>query len=179
MVAPGLMWAAIDWQLPLGAFVILAAILAIARQIDVRLVLFSAALLLGAVAGQPDVIVRKFFSTFCDEKFVIPICTAMGFSYVLRQTGCDQHLVRLLVRPLVKVRGLLAPGTVLVGFLIKMPVVSQASTALAIGPVIIPILKAANIPATVIGAALLLGSSIGGELFNPGAPELRTTVTES
>jgi DcuC family C4-dicarboxylate transporter len=179
MAASGLMWAAIDWRLPLGAIVILAAILAIARQLDVRLVLLTAALLLGAMAEKADAIVRKFFSTFCDERFVIPICTAMGFSYVLRQTGCDQHLVRLLVRPLVKVRGFLAPGTVLVGFLVNMPVVSQTSTALAIGPVIIPILRAAQIPAIVIGAALLMGSSIGGELFNPGAPELRTTVVES
>jgi DcuC family C4-dicarboxylate transporter len=172
-------WASVDWNLPLGALVILAAILAIVRQFDVRLVLFSAALFLGAIAGQADVIVRKFFTTFCDEKFVVPICTAMGFSYVLRQTGCDQHLVRLLVRPLIKVRSFLAPGTVFVGFLVNMPVVSQASTALAVGPVIIPILKAANIPATVIGAALLLGCSIGGELFNPGAPELTTVVVES
>jgi DcuC family C4-dicarboxylate transporter len=30
-----------------------------------------------------------------------------------------------------------------------------------------------------IGATLLLGSSIGGELLNPGAPELRTIVEES
>ena len=70
MVAPGLLWAAIDWHLPLGAFIILAAILAIARQIDVRLVLFTAALLLGTVAGQPDVIVldSSFLIAFDNER---------------------------------------------------------------------------------------------------------------
>ena len=44
---------------------------------------------------------------------------------------------------------------------------------------VIPILRAARISPVIVGAALLLGSSVGGELFNPGAPELRTTVDES
>jgi C4-dicarboxylate transporter, DcuC family len=165
--------------LPASLALIALAIFAIVRQIDVRLVLFVTALALGGLAGQVDVIVRKFLVTFSDEKFVIPICTAMGFSYVLRRTGCDQHLVRLLVRPLLRVRFLLVPGTIVVGFLVNMPVVSQTSTAVSIGPVIIPILQAAGIDAPVIGGAILIGSSIGGELFNPGAPELRTTIVES
>src|SRR5262249_6459923 len=61
----------------------------------------------------------------------------------------------------------------------NMPIVSQTSTAVTIGPVVIPLLAAARISAPTIGGAILLGSSIGGELFNPGAPELRTIVTES
>ena len=165
--------------LPASLVLIALAIYAIVRQIDVRLVLFVTALALGGLAGHVDVIVRKFLATFSDEKFVIPICTAMGFSYVLRRTGCDQHLVRLLVRPLLRVRFLLVPGTIVVGFLVNMPVVSQTSTAVSIGPVIIPILQAARVQSPVIGGAILLGSSIGGELFNPGAPELRTTIVES
>jgi len=179
MIAFAAAFAGDSWPLLLGVVVILAAIFAIVRQFDVRFVLFITALALGALVGQVDAILRKFLATFSDERFVIPICSAMGFSYVLRQTGCDLQLVRLLMKPLVRMRSLLLPGAVLVGYLINMPVVSQASTALAIGPVIIPILRAARIPATVIAAALLLGSSIGGELFNPGAPELRTTVVES
>ena len=83
--------------LPLALGLIALAIYAIIRQIDVRLVLFVTALALGGLAESVDVILRKFLATFSDEKFVIPICTAMGFSYVLRRTGCDLHLVRLLV----------------------------------------------------------------------------------
>src|SRR5262249_32864367 len=48
-----------------------------------------------------------------------------------------------------------------------------------LGAVIIPVLMAARIPPLTIGSALLLGSSVGGELLNPGAPELRTIVEES
>src|SRR5262245_61711560 len=172
-------FAVAGWQLGAGTLLILLAVYAIVRQIDVRLILFGTGLLLAALVGQVDVVLKKFIATFSDEKFVVPICTAMGFSYVLRLTGCDQHLVRLLVRPLVRVRFLLVPGTIVVGFLVNMPVVSQTSTAVAIGPVVIPILRAAHVSPLTIGGALLLGCSIGGELFNPGAPELRTTITES
>lgn len=171
-----------DFDLPgvlLGIGVILAAGFAVYRRVDVRLSLILAGFLLGGLGGNPLAILRAFLATFADEKFVVPICSAMGFAYVLRFTGCDQHLVHLLVRPLRRFRGLLIPGTVLVGFLVNMPVVSQTSTAVSIGPVVIPILQAARISPITTGAALLLGSSIGGELLNQGAPELRTTITES
>ena len=163
----------------LALVVIALAIFAIYRGLEVRLTLFLAAAVLGIMAGNPQIILQTFFTTFTNEKFVVPICAAMGFAYVLRHTGCDQHLVHLLVRPLTRVRFLLLPGTVVVGFLVNMPVVSQTSTVVTIGPVVIPILLAARFSPLVIGAALLLGSSIGGELFNPGAPELRTTIVES
>lgn len=146
---------------------------------DVRLCLIVAGFVLAGLGGDFSAVLRTFLTTFADEKFVVPICSAMGFAYVLRFTGCDQHLVHLLVKPLRRFRGLLIPGTVLVGFLVNMPVVSQTSTAVTIGSVLIPILQAARVPAVTIGSALLLGSSIGGELLNQGAPELRTTVTES
>lgn len=162
-----------------GCLVIGLAVYAVYRQVEVRLVLLLAGLGLGALAGKMNLIVEKFFLTLVDEKFVVPICTALGFAYVIRHTGCDEHLVRLLVNPLKRVRALLIPGTVLVGFLVNMPIVSQTSTAVTIGPVVIPLLVAARISSPTIGAAILLGSSIGGELLNPGAPELRTVVTES
>jgi DcuC family C4-dicarboxylate transporter len=93
---------------------------------------------------------------------------------VLRQTQCDQHLVQLLVQPLRRVQLFLVPGAVLVGFLVNIPVISQTSTAVAIGSVLVPLLLAARVSPVTTGAALLLGSSLGGELLNPGAPELRT-----
>lgn len=168
-----------ELQLILGLFAIALGILAIYRQLEVRFVLLTLAMFLGALAGQADAIVRRFLETFADEKFVVPICCAMGFAYVLRHTECDQHLVHLVVRPLTRARFLLIPGTVVVGFLVNMPIISQTSTAVTIGTVVIPILRAAGISRPTIGAAVLLGSSIGGELLNPGAPELRTTVEES
>jgi DcuC family C4-dicarboxylate transporter len=163
--------------LALGALVILAAIYAVSRQGDVRLVLTLAALALGTLAGQPMAIVRKFLETFSNEQFVVPICCAVGFAYVMREAQCDQHLVRLLVRPLRRVPILLVPGTVLVGFLVNIPVISQVGTGVCIGAVLIPLLRAARLSPLTIGAALLLGASLGGDLLNPGAPEWRTVST--
>jgi DcuC family C4-dicarboxylate transporter len=80
----------------------------------------------------------------------------------------------LLVKPLRYVRWLLVPGVVVVGFLVNIPVISQTSTAVCIGPVIVPLMRAAGYSMATIGACLLLGTSVGGELLNPGAPELLT-----
>jgi len=166
------------------------AVALVVRGWDVRLVLLGASLVVAAVAdlsagtftGSPPAVtavLREFLATFSNEKFVIPICTAMGFAYVLRHTGCERHLVLVLVRPLRHVRWLLVPGVVVVGFLVNIPVISQTSTAVCIGPVVIPLMRAAGYSLATAGACLLLGASVGGELLNPGAPELLTVYAKT
>ena len=158
----------------LAAALIVAAAVLVARGWDVRLVLASAAVLLGLAGGYLHVITRTFLGTFAAEAYIVPICTAMGFAYVLKQTGCDRHLVRVLVAPVRRVRFLIVPGVVLAGFVVNVPVLSQTSVAVCLGAVVVPVMRAAGFHPLVIGSALLLGSSVGGELFNPGAPELNT-----
>jgi DcuC family C4-dicarboxylate transporter len=163
---------------------IFAAIWLIVRGWDVRLVLLVAAVAISLVAGleaEPSkrfrplaLVIREFLATFSNEKFVVPICSAMGFAYVLRHTGCERHLVLLLVKPLRYVRWLLVPGVIAVGFFVNIPVISQTSTVVCIGPVVIPLMRAAGYSMATAGACLLLGASVGGELLNPGAPELIT-----
>lgn len=162
-----------------GLVVIAFAIAAVVRRVDVRLVLLLAALALGCLAGHPEEIVQKFLTTLVSEQFALPIGCCLGFVYVLRQTGCDEHLVRLLVRPIQRVRPLLIPGTVLIGAFVNIPVISQTSTAALVGTVLVPLLRAARISPVTLGSALLLGSSIGGEILNPGAPEVRTVSQAS
>jgi DcuC family C4-dicarboxylate transporter len=159
-----------------GLAIVVLAVAAILQRVDVRLALLAAGLALGLLAGRPGAILRTFVSTFADERYLLPLCSAMGFAYVMRHAGCDKHLVRLLVRPLRHVRPLLVPGAVVVGFVVNVPVVSQSSTAVTVGTVLIPVLLAARVSPVTAGAALLLGSSVGGELLNPGAPELGTVV---
>jgi DcuC family C4-dicarboxylate transporter len=158
----------------LAVAVIALAVAGVVRGLDVRMVLFLAALVLGALAGDLAPIVRQFVATFSDGKFVVPICSAMGFAYVLKHTGCDQHLVRVLVEPVRRVRFLMVPGVVLVGFVVNVPIISQTSTAVCLGTVVVPVMRAAGFSPLAIGGALLLGASVGGELLNPGAPELLT-----
>lgn len=162
------------------------AIVLIVRGRDVRLVLLGASLAIASIADLAAghtaalaAVVREFVATFSNEKFVVPICSAMGFAYVLRHTGCERHLVLLLVKPLRSVRFLLVPGVILVGFLVNIPVISQTSTAVCIGPVVVPLMRAAGYSMATIGACLLLGTSVGGELLNPGAPELLTVFNKT
>ncbi len=163
----------------LAVFVVIAAIVLVVKGWDVRLVLLVAALIIATAAGDVPLVLREFLATFSNEKFVIPICTAMGFAYVLKHTGCERHLVLLLVKPLRHVRGLLIPGVIGVGFLVNIPLVSQTSTAVCLGAVVVPLMRAAGYSMATIGACLLLGASVGGELLNPGAPELLTVFKET
>jgi DcuC family C4-dicarboxylate transporter len=166
--------------------IVATAIVLIVRGRDVRLVLIGSALVIAAVADLASgrtlalaAVVREFVGTFSNEKFVVPICSAMGFAYVLRHTGCERHLVLLLVAPLRRVKWLLVPGVIGVGFLVNIPVISQTSTAVCLGPVVVPLMRAAGYSMATIGACLLLGASVGGELLNPGAPELLTVFNKT
>lgn len=119
----------------LGLAIVAVTVYAVLRRVDVRLALMLAALALGALGGDVSTIIRTFLATLSNEQFLVPICTAMGFAHVLRLTRCDQHLVHLLVRPLQRVRAFLIPGAVLVAFLVNIPIISQTSTSVAVGPV--------------------------------------------
>lgn len=154
--------------------IVILAVTLIVRGREVRLVLLIAAVALGCLGGDLSIIVREFFTTFSSEKFVVPICSAMGFAFILRHTGCDLQLVRLLMQPIQRFRPLLIPGVVVVAFLVNIPIISQTSVAVCVGPVVIPLLRAAGYSPITIAACLCLGASMGGELLNPGAPELLT-----
>jgi DcuC family C4-dicarboxylate transporter len=164
--------------------VIAAAVYAVVRRAEVRLTLLLAALALGALGAKGPAkgvaaVVQAFLATFTREQYLVPLGCSMGFAYVLRHTQCDRHLVHLLIKPLRRARPLLVPGTVLVGALVNIPIISQASTAVTIGAVLLPLLRAGRVSPVTSGAALLLGSSIGGDQLNPGAPEINTLRTGS
>ncbi len=144
-----------------GLVVIVGAVVAVLRKVDVRLALLPAALALGSLAGPAKLlgVVHTVFVGFADARTVVPICSAMGFAYVLKQTGCDGHMVRLLTGPFCRASALLIPGTVLVGFPVNIPIISQTGTAVAVGTVLLPILAATRVSPVTAGAALLLGAS--------------------
>jgi DcuC family C4-dicarboxylate transporter len=164
---------AISPPMIVAAVALVAVTLLVIRGVDVRLVLILGALPLFAVLGDIPAMVHTIADEMVKKQTVVPICAAVGFSFTLRFTECDTHLVRLLVQPLRRVRALLIPGGIMAGYLINTTVVSQAGTAAVLGPVLIPLLKGAGLGPAQAGSVLLLGSSMGGELFNPGAVEIR------
>lgn len=155
----------------LSLIVVAAAVYFMVRRFEVRLVLLASGLVLGLIAGRPLLLFDTFTRAMV-AGMVGPICAAMGFAAVVSATGCDKHLVHLLLMPIRRVRLLMLPGGVLVAYLVNMAVSSQTSTAAAIGPILVPLLLAAGFSKEVAGAALLLGASFGGDLLNPGAQDV-------
>lgn len=152
--------------------IILIAIIFMFKRIDVRLSLGLCAAGLFLVAGKLPLFFVTITQQMTNEKTVVPICTAMGFAYVLKLTECDRHLTHLLVAPLRRGKWFLIPGGIIAAYIVNMAIVSQSSTAAIVGTVLLPLLQAVGISSAIAGSLLLLGSSMGGELFNPGAVEI-------
>lgn len=153
--------------------IVAAAVYLMVRRVEVRLVLLVGGLLLAVLAGKPLLILDTFTRAMV-AAMVAPICASMGFAALLKATGCDRHLVGLLLAPLRRARWALLPGSILAAYLVNLAIPSQASTAAALGPILIPLLMAAEIPPETAGAALLLGASFGGDLLNPGAQDVQS-----
>ncbi|MGZ3414852.1 MAG: C4-dicarboxylate transporter DcuC, partial [Isosphaeraceae bacterium] len=134
---------------------LVVVIVLIIRRVDVRLVLLAAAVPLVAVSGGLKVMLTKLVEEMANPGTVVPICTALGFAYVLRITECGQHLIRLLLRPLRHVRWLLIPGGISAGYLVNTTIVSQTGTAAVLGPILIALLRAGGVQPATAGAILL------------------------
>jgi DcuC family C4-dicarboxylate transporter len=142
------------------------------RRVEVRFVLLTAGFAMALVAGKP-LAVTDTFTRAMIAPMVAPICAAMGFAALTTATGCDKHLIHLLLAPVRASRILVVPGGILVAYLVNMAVPSQTSTAAALGPIMVPLLMASGYSAVVAGAALILGASFGGDLLNPGAQDVQ------
>jgi DcuC family C4-dicarboxylate transporter len=59
------------------------------RDVDVRLVLFAAGLILAGLTLKPLVIFEVFLAEMGTIKAIGPICSAMSPAFVLCATGCD------------------------------------------------------------------------------------------
>lgn len=158
----------------LAIFLIVLGAFAAVRKVDIRIVLGACALAIFLLAGKPIGFFVTFAAQMSNLNTVVPICSAMGFAFVVRMTRCDRHLIHLLTAPLRWVRALTIPGGVAVPFVVNTAIVSQSSTSATVGPVLVPLALTAGVSLGTAASMLLLGSSVGGELFNPGAVEIVT-----
>lgn len=142
------------------------------KKVDVRLLLVVLGFLLAAIAGDPLATFDVIQGMFSEGGIIGPICSAMGYAYVLRITECDKHMVLLLTRPLKNMGWLLIPGGAVAGFITNMAITSQTASAAALGPILFPILRAAGHSRITSAATILVGCSVGGNLFNPGEPDI-------
>lgn len=142
------------------------------RGYDVRVVLFALAMLIGTLAGEPGAVFRKTIESLAEGKFLLPICSAMGFAYVVRDAGCVDALVRLLVRPILRAPYLIVPGCAAVALVVNSAVGSQTSALAAVGSLMLALMARLQTPAALAGSSLIFGASIAGAIANPGVAEV-------
>ncbi len=155
---------------------VLVAFVFIWRGMDVRVVLLITALTIGVFSGEPGTVFRKTAETLADGKFLLPICSAMGFAHVVRETGCVSALVELLLRPLSGARRLVRPGSATAAWIVNMAIPSQTSTLAAVGPLAVPLSSRAGLDGRAATPWLVFGASVAGALLNPGLAEVVTVA---
>jgi len=150
----------------IGILIVFLTFLAIIKRYETRLVLFVAGVAMALVVGKPLVAIDAFAKAMVSEGLVTTICTVMGFSYVMKLTGCDSHLVHFLTSLLKKAKFVLIPGAVIMTWVINIALPSTAGCAAAVGAVLIPTLIGSGIHPAMAAACVMTGTI--GSVMSPG-----------
>ncbi len=150
----------------IGVVIVIITFYFIAKGYENKVVLFVAGVLMSALALNPMASIDAFGKALVNGLLVTTICSVLGFSEVMKVTGCDQHLVQMLSRTLAKYRAILIPGAVLTTFLINIALPSASGCVAAVGAILIPTLTGAGVSPVIAGSAVLAGS--WGGVYNPG-----------
>lgn len=151
-----------------AALVVLGTFILIIRGAEVRLALVAGGAVLAIASGKPGAWFDAFAASMVQANLITVILPALGFAAVVRLSGCDAHLVRLVVARLLKMRGAIVPAAMLATLLLSIPITSAAGITAAVGVVLIPAMIAMGVRPAMAGAALIGGT--WGAVFSPGSP---------
>ena len=118
------------------------------------------------IGGLPGDVMKAFTKAMVNNSLVPTICTVMGFSYVMRLTECDQHLVQSISGLLRKGRAVLVPLSFLLTWWISLAIPSASGCSAAVGSILIPTLIAAGVHPAMAAATVLAGT--WGSAISPG-----------
>ena len=149
-----------------GAILVILTFVLIVKKYEARLVLFCAGLIMCLIGGLPGDVMKAFTKAMVNNSLVPTICTVMGFSYVMKLTHCDQHLVQSISTVLHKGRALLVPLAFLLTWWISLAIPSASGCAAAVGSILIPTLIAAGVHPAMAAAPVLAGT--WGSAISPG-----------
>lgn len=152
----------------IGGIIVFLTLVAIAKRYETRMVLCASGFLMAVVGGDPLGAMDAFAKAMINQSLVTVICTVMGFSFVMKITGCDTHLVNLLTRGLGSIRLILVPCAILITWLLNIALSSCAGTCAAVGAVLIPTLIRAGVHPAMAGACIMTGTFASA--INPGFP---------
>lgn len=156
--------------LTIGAIIVLGTIYGLIRRWETRMVLFCSGMLMACVAGNPMAAFKGFSHAMQESRVFEAIIAVMGFALAMKHTGCDKHLVFLLVKALKKAGVLLIPAATMATFFINISITSAAGCSAAVGSIVIPLLMAAGIHPAIAASAVFAGTY--GANFNPGYPQV-------
>lgn len=153
-------------MLIVGGLIVILTFVLIVKKYEARLVLFLAGLLMCLIGGLPGDVMKAFTKAMVNNSLVPTICTVMGFSYVMRLTECDQHLVQSISGLLRKGRAVLVPLSFLLTWWISLAIPSASGCSAAVGSILIPTLIAAGVHPAMAAATVLAGT--WGSAISPG-----------
>ena len=150
----------------LGIFIVVITFVLIIKKYESRMVLFVAGVAMCLIGGLPNDIMKAFTKAMTHNSLVPAICTVMGFSYVMKLTGCDQHLVHSISGLLKKGKVILVPLSFLLTWWIGLALPSASGLSAAVGAILIPTLIAAGVHPAMAAATVLAGT--WGTAISPG-----------
>ena len=150
----------------LGILIVVITFVLIIKKYESRMVLFVAGVAMCLIGGLPNDIMKAFTKAMTHNSLVPAICTVMGFSYVMKLTGCDQHLVHSISGLLKKGKVILVPLSLLLTWWIGLALPSASGLSAAVGAILIPTLIAAGVHPAMAAATVLAGT--WGTAISPG-----------
>ena len=152
----------------IAAAVVIATFAFIIRGAEVRLALLTGGAVLALAAWKPDAWFSSFASSMAQAGLLTVILPAIGFTTVIKLAKCDEHLVRLVVSPLLALRAVIIPAAMLGTLVLSIAITSAAGITAAVGIVLIPAMIALGIHPAMAAAAVFAGT--WGGAFSPGSP---------
>ena len=149
-----------------GGIIVILAFAAIIKKYETRMVLLAAGFLMCFIGGVMGNAVTTFSKTMVHGSLVPVICTVMGFSFVMKITTCDRHLVESISGVITRSKFILIPLATLLTWWINIAIPSAAGCSAAVGSILIPTLMAAGVHPAMAAAAVLAGT--WGSAISPG-----------
>lgn len=149
-----------------GVLCIIFAIVLLVLKKDTKTVLLGAGVIMCLAALKPLDAFDAFKNNMIQTGLITSVCSVMGFSFVMKITQVDKHLVHALAKGLVKIRPLLIPGVTISTFIVNVSLNSASGVTAAVGAIFIPLLISMGVKPAMAASSVILGT--WGSMLSPG-----------
>lgn len=150
-----------------GLLIVIITLIAIIKRFDAKMVLFVSGFLMCLISGQWLMALDTFYTKLFSGGIPQIICAAMGYAALMGFSECDKHLSTVMMSVIKKARAILIPGVIIAGGFVITALGSNAGSAAAIGPVVIPVMIKAGVHP--VFAATVLALAVHGDYFMIGS----------